>query len=50
MSEKKVLTVSVILCGENLKKFLEIKEAKGIVNNAEVVRLVVNEYWLTLEG
>ena len=50
MSEKKSLTVSVILHGENLKRFLEIKKAKGIVNNAEVFRLVINEYWLTVEG
>lgn len=50
MTEEKTLKLGVTIRGENLRKFLEIKKAKGIHNNGEIVRLLINEYWLSLEA
>lgn len=48
-TEEKPLKLGVTLEGENRRKFLAIKDAKGIKNNGEVVRLLINEFYLTLE-
>ena len=48
MAQEKILHIGVILKGRNTERFLEIKKAKGITNNGEVVRLLINEYWETL--
>jgi len=46
MSEdRNVLDIRVRLTGEVKTKFLEIKNAKGLTNNTEVLRLIINEYF-----
>lgn len=43
--EKHVLDIRVKLSGEVRTRFLEIKNAKGLTNNTEVLRLIINEYF-----
>ena len=40
-----VLDIRLRLNGEVKSRFLEIKKAKGLTNNTEVLRLVINEYF-----
>lgn len=42
---EKVLDIRVRLTGEVKTRFLEIKNAKGLTNNTEVLRLIINEYF-----
>jgi hypothetical protein len=44
MSEK-VLDIRLRLNGQIKARFLEIKTAKGLTNNTEVLRLIINEYF-----
>ncbi|MBA7629047.1 hypothetical protein ES703_36544 [subsurface metagenome] len=44
MSET-VLDIRLRLKGEVKNRFLDIKRAKGLTNNTEVLRLVINEYF-----
>jgi hypothetical protein len=55
MSEaEQVLDIRLRLTGDVKTRFLEIKNAKGLKNNTEVLRLVINEYFeknlVKLEG
>ena len=43
-TEEKV-DLRVILEGDNAKQFLAIKKAKGISQNTEVVRAVINDFF-----
>jgi len=46
MSEgKNILDIRVKLKGEVRTRFLQIKSAKGLTNNTEVLRLIINEYF-----
>ncbi|MEM3665195.1 MAG: hypothetical protein QXK32_11650 [Candidatus Jordarchaeales archaeon] len=46
MSEgKNILDIRVKLKGEVRTRFLRIKSAKGLTNNTEVLRLIINEYF-----
>lgn len=46
MAEKRqVLDIRLRLNGEAKTRFLEIKRAKGLTNNTEVLRLIINEYF-----
>lgn len=46
MSEaKNILDIRVKLKGEVRNRFLRIKSAKGLTNNTEVLRLIINEYF-----
>jgi len=46
MSEgKNILDIRVKLKGEVRTRFLLIKNAKGLTNNTEVLRLIINEYF-----
>lgn len=42
--ENELLDIRLRLDGEVKQRFLEIKRAKGLTNNTEVLRLVINEY------
>jgi hypothetical protein len=44
MSEK-VLDIRLRLNGQIKGRFLEIKTAKGLTNNTEALRLIINEYF-----
>jgi len=44
MSEEKVLDIRLRLNGQIREQFLKIKRAKGLTNNTEVLRLIINEY------
>lgn len=53
MSDEKVLDIRLRLTGQIKDRFLDIKTAKGLTNNTEVLRLIINEYFekkLTKEG
>jgi len=53
MSEEKekTLHVKVQLKGETLRKFLELKEKLGILNNTDVVRTLIHRcYRVEIEG
>lgn len=43
MLMEKIVKINCILSGDSADKFLEIKKAKGIIQNTEVIRLLVNE-------
>jgi len=43
--KRQVLDIRLRLNGEVKTRFLEIKRAKGLTNNTEVLRLVINEYF-----
>lgn len=43
--EDEIVDIRVRLNGEIKRRFLEIKKAKGLTNNTEVVRLIINEYF-----
>ena len=46
MSEnEQVLDIRLRLNGQVKTRFLEIKRAKGLTNNTEVLRLIINEYY-----
>jgi len=46
MSEnEQVLDIRLRLSGQVKTRFLEIKRAKGLTNNTEVLRLIINEYF-----
>lgn len=45
MSDKKVLDIRLRLTGQIKDRFLDIKTAKGLTNNTEVLRLIINEYF-----
>ena len=40
----------VILEGDNAKQFLAIKKAKGISQNTEVIRAIINDFFVQNEG
>jgi hypothetical protein len=42
---KNILDIRVKLKGEVRTRFLRIKNAKGLTNNTEVLRLIINEYF-----
>ena len=42
---KNILDIRVKLKGEVRTRFLQIKKAKGLTNNTEVLRLIINEYF-----
>ena len=51
MAQKEVVDIRLRLKGKVKKRFLEIKNAKGLVNNTDVCRLIINEYFETeLQG
>ena len=43
--EGRILDIRLRLSGQAKTRFLEIKSAKGLTNNTEVLRLVINEYF-----
>lgn len=43
--EEDVLNLNVNLEGKIRERFLEIKKAKGLKNNSEAVRFVINEFY-----
>jgi len=45
MTENQNLVIRVVLQGETKRRFNEIKERKGIQNNTDVLRYVINEYY-----
>jgi hypothetical protein len=45
MSDDKVLDIRLKLDGDVAQRFLEIKKAKGLKNETEVLRLIINEYY-----
>ena len=42
--ESEVLDIRLRLQGQVKAHFLQIKDAKGLTNNTEVLRLLINEY------
>lgn len=42
--ENEILDIRLRLDGEPKQRFLDIKNAKGLTNNTEVLRLIINEY------
>ncbi len=49
--EEKTLHVKVQLKGDTLRKFLELKEKLGILNNTDVVRTLIHRcYRREIEG
>jgi antitoxin component of RelBE/YafQ-DinJ toxin-antitoxin module len=45
MAEEEILDIRIRLRGEVKDRFRAIKRAKGLTNNTEVVRLIINEYF-----
>lgn len=45
MVEATILDIRIRLIGEVKDHFLKIKNAKGLTNNTEVLRLIINEYF-----
>jgi len=46
MTEKKrVLDIKLTLNGQIKDRFLEVKRAKGLINDADVLGLIINEYF-----
>ena len=45
MPSEKVLDIRLRLNGQIKDRFLKIKTAKGLTNNTEVLRLIINEYF-----
>ena len=45
MSEEKILDIRLRLVGQAKDRFLKIKTAKGLTNNTEVLRLIINDYF-----
>jgi len=43
--EGPILDIRLRLRGPVKNRFLEIKNAKGLTNNTEVLRLIINEYF-----
>lgn len=50
MSENETLKIAVELKGDIKRKYEEIKNAKGIKQHSDLVRLLIAEYYLTLEA
>ncbi|WP_290596606.1 MULTISPECIES: hypothetical protein [unclassified Archaeoglobus] len=48
MSEKRVLSLRVVMDKELEEKFSEIKKELGLASNAEVVRFLVNRFYKEL--
>jgi len=46
--EEKVVKINCLLQGQVAEKFLAIKQQKGLTNNTEVVRLIINEIYTAL--
>lgn len=50
MSERnETLDIRLRLDGESKDRFLDIKAAKGLTNNTDVLRLLINEYFIPVE-
>ena len=48
---EEILTIKVKLQGDTLRKFLELKEKLGILNNTDVVRTLIHRcYRREIEG
>jgi hypothetical protein len=47
-SKETVLEVKIRLEGEEVKRFLKIKEVLGLRNNSEVLRFLINEKYRDL--
>lgn len=45
MSNKEIVDIRVILEGDIATKFLAIKKSKGVSNNTEVFRSVINDFF-----
>jgi hypothetical protein len=45
MELEPVLDIRLRLSGQIKDRFLKIKTAKGLTNNTEVLRLIINEYF-----
>jgi hypothetical protein len=45
MERKKALNVELTLMGEVKKRFLEIKRANGLVDDADVLKLIIDKYF-----
>ena len=45
LEERRILDIRLRLSGQAKTRFLEIKSAKGLTNNTEVLRLVISEYF-----
>jgi hypothetical protein len=45
MTQEEILDIRIRLRGEVKDRFREIKRVKGLTNNTEVVRLIINEYY-----
>lgn len=43
--ENEILDIRVRLEGEVKEKFLQIKKVKGLTNNTEVLRFIINEFY-----
>jgi len=43
--EQEIVKISCILQGTSATRFLQIKEVKGVHNNTEVVRSLINDWW-----
>jgi hypothetical protein len=43
--EESILDIRLRLTGQAKERFLKIKTSKGLTNNTEVVRLIINEYY-----
>jgi len=43
--EEKIVDIRLRLKGKAKEHFLQIKAAKGLVNNTDVCRLIINEYF-----
>lgn len=46
--EEKLVKLNCLLQGEVAAKFAKIKEAKGLTNKTEVIRLLISEFYATL--
>lgn len=44
-NEREIVKISCKLDGTSAAKFLQIKDIKGIHNNTEVVRSLINDWW-----
>jgi len=49
MAEQEVLDIRLKLEGDIAQRFLAIKKAKGLKNDTEVLRLIINEYFRGLK-
>jgi len=47
--DREIITLRVNLKGEVMERFLKLKEAYGIENDTELVRILVSQYYKRLE-